>query len=313
MTLLVRSARPDDYPAIASIHNAQNEADFHTTPDRLRAADAHSGERDLAFRRYVAEAKGAVIATGDLRSTWAGETHPGRYWTLLCVRADHRHQRVDVRMLHHAVQEAPKPVREVRTCIREDFVPAAGFLQPERFEEQFRSWGAHLVLSTFDPARFAPLVEALGREGIRLAGVQDLADDPDRDQRLVALQRELEGDVVAFEPVVPRRHEDVTSAATLLGATSVAVAPDGRYVGLASLVGDAGGKHLGCGFTGVARPYRNRGIATALKARTAQVARAMGCWELNAGGGGVETPMVRVNRKLGFQIEPAWITFASRR
>jgi hypothetical protein len=39
----------------------------------------------------------------------------------------------------------------------------------------------------------------------------------------------------------------------------------------------------------------------------------MGCVELNAGGGGVDTPILRVNRKLGFEIEPAWITFASRR
>ncbi len=308
-----RSPRPDDYPAVASIHNAQNEPDFHATPERLFAGDEFSAEHDRAFRRYVAEMDGAVIATGDLRSTWAGETHPGRYWTLLCVREDHRHQGLDVRMLHHAIRDAPEPVREVWTCIREDFVPAAGFLEPEGFIEQFRSWGAHLDLSAFDPARFEPLVSKLERDGIRLVRYHDVAGDPERDRRLVELQRELEEDALAFEPIIPRTHDDVTSPDTLLDATVVAVAPDGRYVGLASLVGDAAGKHLGCGFTGVAHAYRNRGIATALEARVAQIAKGMGCVALNTGGGGVDTAMQRVNRKLGFEIEPAWITFASRR
>lgn len=313
MTLIIRSARPDDYPAIASIHNAQNEPDFHATPERLRAADESSAVRDPAFRRVVAESDGSVIGTGDLRSTWAGEAHPGRYWTLLCVRADHRQEGVDVRMLHHAIGELPEQVQEVWTCIREDFVPAAGFLAPEGFEEHFRSWGAHLDLSSFDPERFAPLVNALERDGVRLVGYHDLADDPDRDRRLVDLQRELEEDALTLEPVVPGLHDDVTSSGLLLDATSVAVAADGTYIGIASLVGDPAGKLLSCGFTGVARPYRNRGIATALKARAAQIAKGMGCVELNAGGGGVDTPILHVNRKLGFEIEPAWITFASRR
>lgn len=313
MKPIIRSARPDDYPTIASIHIAQKEPDFHATPDRLLAGDELSAERDPAFRRYVAESDGAVVASGDLRTSWAGETHPGRYWTLLCVREDHRRQGFDVHLLHRAVREAPGPVREVWTCIREDFVPAAGFLEPEGFEEQFRSWGAHLDLSVFDPARLDPLVLELERDGIRLAAYDDLAGDPDRDHRLVDLQRSLEKDVLAFEPVVPRRPADVTSPDTLLDATVVAVAPDGRYVGIASLVGSAGSEQLGCGFTGVARPYRNRGIATALKARVAQIAKGTGCTELNAGGGGMDTPILHVNRKLGFEIEPAWITFASRR
>ena len=313
MPLLIRSARPDDYAAIASIYNAQNEPDFHLTPERLRDADERSAQHDHTFRRLVAETDGDVIATGDLRSTWAGETEPGRFWTLLHVREDHRHQGVDVRMLHHAIREAPEPVHELWTCIREDFVPAAGFLEPERFEERFRSWGAHLDLGTFDPTRFAPLVDELERDGIRLVSYHDLAGEPEPDRRLLHLQRELEEDALALEPVIPRRHDDVTSPDTILDTTIVAVAPDGRYVGIASLVGDPVEAHLGCGFTGVDRRYRNRGIATALNARTAQIAQGLGCQELNAGGGGVDTPMLRVNRKLGFAIEPAWITFASRR
>jgi hypothetical protein len=35
----------------------------------------------------------------------------------------------------------------VWTCIREDFVPIAGF-RHERFDARFRSWGAHLDVTS---------------------------------------------------------------------------------------------------------------------------------------------------------------------
>ena len=311
MTPLIRSARPDDYPAITRIHNAQNEPDFHTTPEGLRAHDGSSASKDPAFRRLVADASGEVLASGYFRAIWHGEPEPGRYWVGLHVREDHRHEGLDVRLLHHAIAGVTDPVREVWTVIREDFVPAAGFLEPEGFEERFRSWGAHLDLHTFDPARFEPLTQALEADGIRIVPYHDLAGDPDRDGELEALQREVEEDVVAFEPVIPKRHELLSEPGSILDGAVVAVTPDGSYVGLASLQGEAGDPELYCGFTGVARGYRNRGIATALKARSAGVAQELGGHDLGAGGGGVDTPMIRVNRKLGFDIEPAWITFSS--
>ena len=139
-------------------------------------------------------------------------------------------------------------MREVWTCIREDFVPAAGFLEPEGFK-------AVPLLGR------APRPEHLRSGALRGPRPRGF----------------------------PRWHGDVTRPDTVLDATVVAVTADGRYIGIASLVGDPVAKHLGCSFTGVARPYRNRGIATALQARTAQTARGMDCRELNAGGGGVDT------------------------
>lgn len=164
----------------------------------------------------------------------------------------------------------------------------------------------------FDVGRFDSVIENLERTGVRIVGFPELVADPDLAHKLVSLQRELEADVLAFEPIIPRRHADVTDPDTVLGATTVAVAPDERYIGIASLVGDPAGRHLGCGFTGVSRQYRKRGIATALVARTAAVAQRLGCTELNAGGGGVDTPMLRVVRTLGFEVEPAWVTFSKQ-
>ena len=256
---------------------------------------------------------GYVIATGDFRSTWAGETRTGRSWARIHVHEHYRHQGVDVRLLHRAVQENSERVWEVWTCIREDSVSAAGFREQEEFEERFRSWGSHLHVASFEPSRFAPLAQELERQGIRLVEYHELADDPSRDHRLLELQRELEKDVLVLEPIIPRRHSDVTSTETVLDATVVALAPDGTYAGLVNLTGDRSSSHVGCGFTGVVPSYRNRGIAPSLVARAAQIARGLGGADLSAGGGEIDTPMLRVCRKLGFEIEPAWITFASGR
>ena len=311
MTLLIRTARPDDYPAIKSIYNAQNEPDLHDTPEGMHAHDQSTASKDPAFRRLVADAGSELLATGYIRATWGGEKEPGRYWVGLHVRDDHRHENLDIRLLHHAIADATDPVQEVWTIIREDFVPAAGFLEPEGFEEKFRSWGAHLDLRTFDPTPFEPLTQDLEAAGIRLVAYHDLAGDPDRDGKLEALQRELEEDAVAFEPVIPRRHPLLTEPGAILEGAVVAVVPDGSFVGLVSLFGETVYADLDCDFFGVARGYRNRGIATALLARSAEVAQALGGHKLGTGGGGNDTPMMRVIRKLGFDIEPAWITFAS--
>jgi GNAT superfamily N-acetyltransferase len=301
-------------------------------------SDERSSERDPAFRRYVAcpdttsnracpdtnsnrarldtSSNDDIIAMGYIRANWSGTVQPGRYWLGLFVRPDHRGQGVDLAMLRRAEREviaSSDDPREFASCIRQDFIEAAGYLEPERFEERFRSWGAHLDLGSFDACRFEPSIERLRRSGVRLASYRDLAADPERDRRLVALQRELERDVLAFEPIIPRRSFDVTDAETLLDTCFVAIDPDGSYIGIASAFGKPGAHGVGSAFTGVARPYRGRGIATALKSRTAGAARALGYLDMNAGGGGVDTPMMRVNRKLGFEIEPAWLTFVSER
>lgn len=66
----------------------------------------------------------------------------------------------------------------------------------------------------------------------------------------------------------------------------------------------------GSGLAGVRREYRNRGIGTALMAHACAWAKEHGYAEVNAGGAGVNAPMLKVIRRIGFDVEPAWITFA---
>jgi GNAT superfamily N-acetyltransferase len=139
--------------------------------------------------------------------------------------------------------------------------------------------------------------------------LKQLVDTAGHADKLRALQLEAEADIQAFEPVIPRHESDFPGPDAIPDATFVAVNETGDYVGLACLTGDPARAELGTGLTGVARSFRGRGIATALKVRTILAAQQLGCSNLNTGGGGSDTPMMRINRKVGFEIEPAWITF----
>ena len=60
--------------------------------------------------------------------------------------------------------------------------------------------------------------------------------------------------------------------------------------------------------TGVVRAYRRRGIATALKVRTIQYAQTVGA-ETIVTSNEENNPMNILNRKLGFEPMPAWISY----
>lgn len=312
MTLMIRSSRPEDYPVLAMIHNEQNEPDWHTTPERLAASDARAAARVPHFQRLVVEDDGSIVATGTFQGDFGEPPQPDRRWAYLYTRRGHRGRGLDSLMLRRALELDPGPVAEVATTVREDFLSVTGFLEEEGFEELYRTWGSHLDLARFDPAAFDPLVADLQRQGIRLVPFASLPQSPALEARVIALQRELEEDSVAFEPVIPRFQDDLRSEYAMPDTLMLALTGDGEIVGMASLIGPPRGEMIECGFTGVARTYRNRGIATALEARTAGIAQELGFSDLNAGGGGTDTPILRVKRKLGYAIEPAWITFVRR-
>lgn len=313
MPYRTRDARQDDYADIADIHDAQNEPHQRLGSERLRRRDRALRRADPAFRRLVAEAEGEVVATGTIHSVWAGAPQPGRLWVLLHARADHRGRGADTALLRRLLEDAPADAHEVLTCIREDFLAAAGFLGPAGFQEAFRSWGAHLDPQRFDPAPFEPRIRALSAAGIRVASYAEL-ERARYEPELLDLQRDLERDVPAFPPVVPERLEDLTSPDAVADATFVAIAEDGVAVGLSGVVRGNGDREMAFSFTGVRPAHRRRGIATALKARAAEAAARLGCLDLNAGGGGgLDTAIVRANRALGFHVEPAWVTLACRR
>jgi len=61
------------------------------------------------------------------------------------------------------------------------------------------------------------------------------------------------------------------------------------------------------GYTGVARAYRGRGVASALKEAAVRWASDHGIQYIYTGNDLTNAPMLAINRKLGFQPLPASI------
>jgi GNAT superfamily N-acetyltransferase len=311
LNINVRPFVPGDYPAAANIQNAQNEPHFQTTAEAMRRRDERlDPASDRVFARLTAEVDSEIVGTGyytHLHDDYA----PDKFWVGFHVRSNHQNQGVDTTMYDYMlVALSPYQPRSFWTCIREDFAAMAGYLTERDFAERFRSWGANLELKAFEPMKFADLEARLLEQGIELRILSELATDAERDRRLLELHAELEEEAPHFDPIIPKHHPDLRNPRVLHEGYCVAV-HEGDYIGMASLILAKSQTTLGCGLTGVRRGYRNRGVATALKARAAAWAKAHGYAELNAGGAGANAAMLTVNRRLGFEIEPTWITYAN--
>lgn len=307
MSLVFRKPTAEDYVAISEIHNAQNEPDHHHPPEAFRFW-SEAPQSGPYVKRYIADLGGKVIAIGTCCADWWGYTYPGRYWVNLYAQHDYRNKGVDTQMLHHALNDLEPPAEEVWTVIREDFLRAAGFVHDEGFEVQGRTWGAHLDLTGLEPDLFQDVQKRLESEGVRFLPYHSL-NDPEKHAKVQALHAEAKRDMPLFEPVATAEFDDVEDEATLPETVMVAVSGD-EIVGVSSV--DRGDTMLHSGLTAVTAPYRNRGIGRALKALSATATRDLGHVHINSGGAGTDTPILRVNRALGYDIEPAWLTLARR-
>lgn len=307
MALIIRAVQNADYPTLALIHNSQNEPDWHLTAARMQQRDERFATKIPEYTRVVAERASEVVGTASITSHWGGLYEPHRYWVDSATHEQHRHTGVDNVMIEALLEhvQAGKP-KQLWTCIRADFVPMVEFLNTFNFSEEFRSWGSHLDVQAFDIAAYLPQKQQLEAEGIRFCSYLEL-DEANREQDLVSFHKQIEDDVPFYEPIIPKERDDIR--ADNIPDESCFVALDGNnIVGMASLDTAVEGL-LQNGLTGVHRNYRNRGIATILKALVANYAKTQGEVDINAAGSGDNQSMRQVNEKLGYVIEPAWITF----
>ena len=150
-------------------------------------------------------------------------------------------------------------------------------------------------------------VEAPAPVGVEIAS---LDDRPELAEAAWRVESEAVADVPAPEPLTAQSYErwraDNLDGPTALPDACVVALEAGRVVGYAGLVrlDDTTAEHL---LTAVLRPWRGRGIATALK--QAQIARAKeaGLTRLLTTNDETNLPMRRINERLGYKPLPGEI------
>lgn len=314
---MIRPFTPNDYRAVARLINAaytdaQGRPVAAITAEELRQSDVERPPHCHAGR-WVAEQDGMIVGAVEYDQS-AYRYHPHKFWMDAYVYPNYQRQGIGAALFQRLmVALAPYQPVSLRCNLREDQVHGVAFLKRRGFVEALRSWESYLEVAKFDTGSFAEDLERVARLGIEIKTLAELEQDPERDRKLYNLSWEFHQDEP--DPDIPARESFEDFVSGELGYPGLLpeaffVAVHGReYVGASYHFRDPERGVLRLAQTGVARLYRQKGIALALRLRGVAYAQARGYTSLRASNTSLNQAMARIDARLGFRKLPAWIDF----
>ena len=194
--------------------------------------------------------------------------------------------------------------------------PAIAFLKGRGFAEQERETPSYLNLTKWDESPFLASLGQAAAYGARIFSYDTVEDSEDNRRRLYELD-------VALIYDIPRRDEQPFTMEPFEDyVQSVIERPewrpdlqliaekDGEWIGKCHVVPKQESPEVGMQWlTGVLRAYRGHGLATALKVRTYERARAAGVTVMTTENHADNAPMLAINTKFGFIPEPSVVVY----
>jgi GNAT superfamily N-acetyltransferase len=305
MTATIRRAGTSeaDLGDVARIVNATTP-EWPTDIDDIRRQDAlYPGGV-----RFIAELDGRAVGVAIVGRIYMHPPEFDAYWATVAVLPEVRRRGIGGRLLREAALVARVAGKDaLHGAASEEQPEAISFLVNRGFREYARHKMVRLALDRREPpAVDAPSGIALTTlaerpelvEGVHAVAVEAFADIPGGDEPPAA------GDLAEFRardidwPTVPRE------------AFMIAIDErTGAVVGYANLVFPPGRTHYAYhDMTAVARAWRNRGIASALKRATIAWAIRSGLSYLETGNDPDNAPMRAINARLGFEPRPDEVT-----
>jgi GNAT superfamily N-acetyltransferase len=244
----------------------------------------------------------ALVAHGWIRTTGpAGRLPPAD-----AGRSRHQRAGIGSRLLEALRRRRPGK-REVAAFAAEQATATIAFAAARGFVERYRLIGWRIDPSSFDPDAH-PLRPM--PDGVRLATLAEV-DAPELRRSLHALAIETEVDVPSPDPFpAPTYAEwerDTMGGPRFEPRTYILAMVGARPVGECWIVID--GQTAWNHFTAVARSHRGRGIAMHLKVASLALTRRLGIRELRSENHTLNTGMLAINERLGFQRRPGFIRF----
>ncbi len=265
------------------------------------------------WRKRVAEIDGHFAALGMVGAAF-GPHREGDFRLRVHVDPDCLNQGIGTQLYADllALAHEQGPVGRLTTNTQEDQTRASEFLREKGFEVVIREPISELDLSTFDETPFVHKIRQAEDHGIRLVSLADLTREcSDWQERLWQIHTTIHEDVPLPDPFRPLPLEDflrqkVENPAFTPDASHVAVHGE-EWAGLSELFIDPNHPQVGgTGLTGVTRPWRRKGLATALKLKVLRRAKAKGVRRVITDNE-ENNPMFQINLMLGFRAQPAWL------
>jgi GNAT superfamily N-acetyltransferase len=292
---MIRDAQDGDYPQIASLQNAHYHHHFDQDSQEMRRSDAQRLEQHgQRFGRIVCVQADQVMAglmyfvPEDLEDVFRFQLfgQPEHYGVLY---------------LDFLTRIGKFQPRAVQSVVRED-MPDMPFLAHAGLINRYQSWGAHLDLTQFEFGKFAPLEERLFLDGYEVEQI-DANGHEATWKDLYVLFLETQPDT-PYNPTTTLTYADFTAFQASVGpGCAFLIRRKDQVVGYTLIDAEANTE------TVISLAHRNRGLATLLIARALNWAKLQGLEEAGNGGNVLNLPLLRLQQKLGYKIEPMWSTW----
>ena len=259
-------------------------------------------------RRFVAWREGVAVGGGGVGRVYVYPPEFPGLWGNISVLPEHRRRGVGSAIyaaISEVAREAGKTLLIGRTTA--DRPDSLEFLEHRGFKEHERMKVVRLHLGEAHIPSIDP------PEGIEITSLEAR---PDLVEGVYAVALEALPDIPGDGPIAPGtleefRVRDVDREAIPAGGFALAVeSGTDRVVGYANLLYPPGTSKVAWhGMTAVARAWRGRGVASALKAATISWAAANGLEALDTANDTDNAPMRAVNLRLGYRPQPDEIYF----
>jgi len=310
----VRPFRDDDFETASRINTLLNP-DFPVTADEIRHWDRLFREPNLVKLDFIVEERssGAGVARASIYHV-PEMFHPHRFWVEIEVDPGHQHRGIG-RALSERLQELARArsVEILWASVRADDLRSVQFFERAGFVERRRRWMSRLSLDIPPPVTGEPRSKGFPPEVTFTTLAEEGADRREVRERVYRLDLAASED----EPRMDRQTEisfEQYAAIRFQGpgflpeAVFLARAGD-EYVAMSTLHPQpAEPTVLVVGFTGTLPRCRGRGLASELKRRAVEFARARGYRYLQTFNDSENPPIWAINQRLGFQIQRVWIT-----
>lgn len=281
----------------------------------MQNADETRDPKHLYERWIVRDDNGAPVGFGILFALWWSAV-PDQYVFDFTTIPERRGEGAATRFYDMALTRLTTlGYRTLIAQTREDVIAGMEFLEHRGFHAKLRKLESVLQLDNFDRKHFVGVEARMAAQGIVITSLPLVQQrDPNWLQNLWELDWPLTQDVPSFTQRTRPTLEEFTQLFQqpdfLPNGFAVAIdTSTGEYVGMSQVYqSKASPQQWETGRTGVLRAYRRRGIATALKLALIDDALQRGIDTIrtrNADG----NPMYTLNRRLGFQPLPAWVTY----
>jgi mycothiol synthase len=320
MNLTIRPANlPDDYPGIARVLTSESP-EWPTKAEDLAHEDAARNPQ-LYWAVFVAEEtrqdEKRLVGMVSVASVGHDQLahHEGKFKLNIRVQPDMQGLGVGSN-LYQTVLKHLEPLApcELYTEVWAAHPRVVRFVTDREFVEVWRRIDLHLDVSHFDFTPYAGLEGRIHGLGLEVKTYAELESEPERLAKLYTLDKALWRDIPYGEEVTNRlleqfELEEIQATKFIPEACFIALHRS-AFVGYSNLTQT--GIYFDTDMTGVLPVFRGKGVATLLKLHTIHYAQAHGNRDIWTVTDPVNTAMLALNTKLGFQRVGATIRFLKK-